>query len=386
MVPTVLRRRVLPVVVLLVAVSLLSGMAWIVRGRSSASASPIVPVKQAIAVRVFEIRGSRQNQTRSLTGVIESRYVSELAFRVAGKIESRLVNVGDRVVAGDPLFKLELNDFRLQLESAEADLSSAVAMLKQATTDEERMRSLRTTSSVSADDYDKSLAARDVATARHTAAQRSLELARNRLSYTTLEASADGVVTAVMAERGQVVAEGRSVARLAQSDSLEIVVGLPEKYVAGLKVAAATVTFWSLPGVSVAAQLRELSPTSDLITRTYVARYSLLNAPPELQLGMSATLHLKMPKAEGEIAIPSGALVGRQEKFMQVHETLNQSPFVWRIVDDAGHIQAVPVEVTSYGDTEVYVRGQLSDGDRIVSAGAQKLDIGLTVQPWEELK
>jgi hypothetical protein len=55
-------------------------------------------------------------------------------------------------------------------------------------------------------------------------------------------------------------------------------------------------------------------------------------------------------------------------------------------VDEAGHIEAVPVEVISYGEDEVIVRGSLFAGNRIVSAGVHKLDQGVTVQQWEELK
>jgi membrane fusion protein, multidrug efflux system len=372
--------------VLCIAIGLLSGMAWIVRGRAIKDDATATDVVESLPVRLHQIQKGRTEQLRSLTGLVESRYVSELAFRVGGKIESRLVNVGDRVTAGQPLFKLELVDYELQLESAEADLASALATLKQASSDEARLRSLRSTGSVSADEYDKSLAARDVATARRTSAERALELARNRLAYTTLAAPADGVVTALMAERGQVVAEGRSVARLTQGNELEIVVGVPEKYVVGLKDSAAQISFWSLPGVITQGQLRELSPTADPVTRTYEARFSIINAPQQLQLGMSATLHLASLIDQDAISIPASALVSRQQRFVQVDSGPVETPFVWKVVDDAGHIEAVPVDVISYGESEVIVCGELSSGDLIVSAGVQKLDSDMTVQRWEELK
>jgi RND family efflux transporter MFP subunit len=189
-----------------------------------------------------------------------------------------------------------------------------------------------------------------------------------------------------MAERGQVVSEGRSVARLTQGETLEIVVGVPEKYVVGLRDSQAQISFWSFPGVVVQGRLRELSPTSDPATRTYQARYSILDAPKELQLGMSATVHLSSQQDQQGIAIPATALGGRQERFVRVDGSSGQSAFVWRIVDEAGHIEAVPVEVISYGEDEVIVRGSLFAGNRIVSAGVHKLDQGVTVQQWEELK
>ncbi len=321
-----------------------------------------------------------------MTGVVQARYETDLAFRVSGKIAVRLVDVGSRVVAGDALFKLELDDYELELESAAAELASAEATFKQSVADEARMRTLKASRSVSEDEYDQALARSEVAVARRTAAARSLELARNRLKYTILQAPADGVVTSIMAERGQVVAEGRSVVKLTQGDELEVAIGVPERLIEGLAESAAHITYWSQPGVSTQTKLRELSPTADPITRTYEARFTILDAPRELQLGMSATLHLNNPNSIDGIAVPPSAIAGRSEALVGVGGVSSQSPIVWKVLNDEGQIGAVTVEVISYGQNEVIVRGELNEGDRIVSAGVHRLDSGVTIRKWEELK
>lgn len=372
---------------LLIAVALLGGMAWIVRGRAEPSSKGEThSAAPSVTVRLFTVQRSRKETTRTLIGVVQARYETELAFRVGGKIAARLVEVGSRVSAGDPLFKLELQDYELQLQSAEADLASAEATYKQALADESRMRALKASRSVSEDEYDQALAGREVATARRTAAARSLELARNRLKYTTLEAPADGIVTAIMAESGQVVAEGRSVAKLTQGNELEVKVGVPERLVAGLAESASHITYWSMPGESSKTKLRELSPTADPVARTYDAHFTILGAPAKLQLGMSATLHLNSADGGDSISVPSSAISGRNEALVNVGGAVGHSPIVWKVLDDAGHIEAVPVEVVRFGQDEVIVRGELAAGDRIVSAGVHKLDSGVTVRKWEELK
>ncbi len=374
-------------ILLLVAVGLLGGMAWVVRGRThSESPGESAGVAPAVTARLFTVQSNRNEATRSLIGTVQARYETELAFRVGGKIAKRLVDVGSRVSAGDVLFELDLTDYELQLESAAADLASAEATYKQAAADEARMRTLRASRSVSEDEYDRALAQRDVAAARRTAANRALELARNRLQYTSLEAPTAGVITQIMAEGGQVVADGRGVAKLAQGNEWEVVVGVPERLVSGLADAAEKVTFWSLPGVESRTKLRELSPTADPIARTYEARFTVVDAPVALQLGMSATLHLNCGTDGESIAIPAGALAGRTERLVSMHGAKSDAPVVWKVLDDAGHIAAVPVEIVRYGQEQVIVRGDLADGDRIVSAGVHKLDSGVTVRNWEELK
>ena len=387
MVGTKFKRFFSRTILLVVSVCLLVGMAWIVRGRVEPDSPDYSPdTAHAVTVRLYTISPSSHQTTRALTGVVQARYETELAFRVGGKISARLVEVGSRVAAGDPLFKLELEDYELQLESAEADLASTEATYKQAVADEARMRTLRASRSVSEDEYDQALANREVAVARRTASTRALELARNRLKYTTLEAPATGVVTAIMAENGQVVAEGRGVARLTQGDELEVKVGVPERLVAGLAESASHITYWSMPDVSSQTKLRELSPTADPITRTYEGRFTILGPPPELQLGMSATLHLNTKNGDDSITIPSSALAGRSETLVNVGGVMKNSPIVWKVVDDVGHIRAVPVEVVRYGEEQAIVRGELVEGDRIVSSGVHKLDASITIRKREELK
>ena len=86
-------------------------------------------------------------------------------------------------------------------------------------------------------------------------AERAVSLARNALSYATLTADADGVVSATEAEPGQVVAAGAPVVRLAHTDVKEAAVAVPESLVDRVRAARARVEFWALPGVETPATL-----------------------------------------------------------------------------------------------------------------------------------
>src|SRR5262249_48956224 len=85
-------------------------------------------------------RGPFQNENaaREFVGVVRARYETELGFRVAGKIVSRVVNVGDRVQVGDVVARLDPQDLKLQVESAEAEFAAATSSLQQAASDFDR--------------------------------------------------------------------------------------------------------------------------------------------------------------------------------------------------------------------------------------------------------
>src|SRR6202044_1200796 len=123
---------------------------------------------------------------------------------------------------------------------------------------------------------DQAKAAADEARARLRRAGRSVELTKNGLSYATLLADAPGVVTATLIEPGQVVAAGQTAIRVARLAEKEVVVAIPETLLARAKSGEPRVTIWSEPDKVYVAKLRELAPSAEPMTRTYKAKFSLL--------------------------------------------------------------------------------------------------------------
>ena len=99
-------------------------------------------------------------------------------------------------------------------------------------------------------------------------------------------------LTATLIEPGQVVSAGQIAIRVARLAEKEVVVAIPEMLLARAKSGGAQVTIWSEPGKSYVAKLRELAPSADPITRTYLAKFSMPDAGDTVQLGMTATLAL----------------------------------------------------------------------------------------------
>ena len=243
-------------------------------------------------VQVQRVAFENENATREFVGVVRARYETDLGFRVAGKMVSRVVNVGDRVQVGDVVARLDPQDLKLQVESAEAEFAAATSSLQQTASDLERYTTLKARGWASIADFDRKKAAKDEAEGRLERAKRSLDLAHNQLDYSDLKADADGVITATLAEPGQVVAIGQPVVRLAHRGEKEAVVALPETWLTEARSSKATVQLWSGPGRNFAARLRELSPQADVATRTYAARFTIENPDNSVALGMTATVTL----------------------------------------------------------------------------------------------
>jgi RND family efflux transporter MFP subunit len=322
-------------------------------------------------VQVQRVTLANESSARDFVGVVRARHEIDLGFRVAGKIVSRLVNVGDRVRAGDVVARLDPRDIQLQVESADAELSAATTNLAQATADLERYTTLRANGYASVAEFDRKKSAKAEADGRIERARRSLELGRNQLAYADLKADTDGIVTATFGEAGQVVPVGQPVIRLAQRGEKEAVVALPETWLADARRAEATVRLWSDRERSFNAVLRELSPQADAATRTYAARFTIEDADDTVALGMTATVTLAQRVETPVARVPLSAVLNR-----------GTGPIVY-LVDQGSSLVQRRVTVASFTEDAALITSGLSPGERIVTLGVQKLEAGLKVRTIE---
>jgi len=334
-----------------------------------AETAPLAKVERPVQVQRVAFENGAA--AREFVGVVRARYETDLGFRVSGKIVERGVNVGDRVRVGDVIARLDPQDLRLQVESAEAELSAATSSLAQAASDLERYAGLKTKGYAPVADFERKKAANDEAEGRVLRARRALDISRNQLAYADHKADVDGVITATRAEPGQVVAVGQAVAQLAHRGEKEAVVALPETWLGEVRQAKAKVRLWSGGDRVHEARLRELSPQADAATRTYAARFTILDADEAVAYGMTATVTLSRPGEENVAKLQLSSVLNR-----------GTGPSVY-VVDDGGALALRKVTVASFNGDVALVTSGVSDGDRIVTLGVQKLEPGLRVRAIE---
>jgi RND family efflux transporter MFP subunit len=323
------------------------------------------------AVQVERVAFQSENARRDFVGVVRARYETDLGFRVAGKITARIVNAGDRIRIGDVIARVDPEDLKLQVASAEAELAAARSSLAQTASDEQRYATLKARGYATIADYERKQAAKDEAEGRLQRAQRALELARNQVAYAELKADADGVITATLAEPGQVVAVGQAVARLAHRGEMEAVVALPESWLSEARASQATVKLWAGPEQRFTARLRELSPQADALTRTYAARFTIENPDDAVALGMTATVTLTHAVDASVAKLPLAAILNR-----------GTGPSVY-VVDNSGELELRPVTIASFTADVAFVTAGVIDGERVVTLGVQKLDAGQKVRAMD---
>src|SRR5260221_3251643 len=342
---------------------------WTANASRAAANEPVVR-----PARVMEIAYQRRSQSLVLAGTVVPRIETNLGFRVAGKIVARSVDVGTTVKPGDLIAQLDPADYRLAVDNARAALASADADYLRAKADHERYLNLRGSSAFTPQTLEQRQSIASTTLARVDQARSQLASAENNLAYTDLRADAAGVVTAVQAEVGQVVAQGQGVVKVARTDELEILVGVPEHRLKTVREArTASFELWSDPGHRHAAKLRELSPSADPMTRTYPARFSVVDPPEFIGLGMTASLAFERPDAQAMAEVPLSAIFQR-----------GTQPAVWVVDKESGPVALRPVTIARWRDDAAAIASGVKDGELIATAGVHKLEAGQKVKPLQQ--
>lgn len=346
-----------PASLLLIAAALLAGCS-----------KPVEKVEDVRPVRVVQLGSQQTDVLAEFSGDVRARVESRLGFRVPGKIVARKVEVGSLVKRGQVLMQLDPQDLQLAQAQANAALKAAESNRELALAELRRYQDLREKNFVSQAVLDGKQTAARAAQASHDQALAAFRNQSNQAGYTTLVADADGVVTGVDAEVGQVVAAGTPVVRVAQSGEKEIAIAIPEDKLATLRgMKDVQVRIWALPEQTLAGKVREVSPVADPATRTYSAKITIADPPPEVQLGMSAYVAFAGKSGQSALRLPLTALLRQQE-----------GSAVW--VVENGSVRRAPVQVVGTVGTEVLIEGEVSPGQNVVTAGVNLLQPGQKVK------
>ena len=318
-------------------------------------------------------------------GTVKGRYETNMSFQVGGRILQRYVQAGDQVHAGDVLMSIDTRDVQQQANQANAQVSAATAQLELARSNLRRYSTLHSQDAVPASVLDQYQTAYDAAQASYEQAVAAANQSQNAMGYTNLVAASDGVISAVNAEAGQVVAAGQTVATLVQSQELEVEINVPESRIANLSIGQeASCAFWSLNDQKVAGTIREISPMADKTAGTYRVRISLPQPPQGLYLGMTATIGISGNSTVGNQPAQEGNNNFALLPLSAIYQT-GEQPNVWLVDKDNLTLSLKPVQVESFGKDQVRVQG-LSQGDIVVTAGVHKLREGTKVRLAEDAK
>lgn len=303
-----------------------------------------------------------------LTGDIQAKYLTNVAFRVTGKISERLAEVGDHVEADQVLARLETQEQRVNVDTAQAALNSAEALLTQAKVAFERQLALMRSGYTTRTTYDGAEQQLRTTQASVESARAVLGTAKEQFTYTELRTGVAGVITARSAEAGQVISSGQTVFTLAQDGARDAVFTVPtillEPPPTSRKV---DVALQVDPRVHTVGTVREISPTVDTGTGGVRVKIGLDGVPPGMTLGAVVIGHARLRKRDA-VTLPWSALFRWQDESA-----------VWVLDRETETVAPKAIAVDRYEGTAIVLAGGIEPGEEVVTAGIQFLIPGQKV-------
>ncbi len=378
-------------------------------------------------VKAIIVGKSVDEECRSFPGVVQPARETRLGFRVGGPLTELEVQIGQELKEGELIARIDARDFELRvkglsaaiaearaslqamkrgarpedLASLEGDLAAARSQLSEAKANFERYRNLYEEKAVSRAAYDSAKTAFDTAQARLTASENALakgrrgarkedieamesridgleaelSAARNALADTELRAPFDGTVHEKCVENFETVSKGDPIVSLMDMGTTEVRTSVPQAVLEKRSSwESVRVAFDAYPDVRVPAAVKEIGRKTQGPAQSFPLILLLKGEPPSTVLpGTAAKVFIAFQEGSDAAAgwkVPASAVFAGPEG----------DPAVWRVLPDTMTIQRVPIQTLSMDDGTVRIMGELTPGDRVVTAGARFLREGQKVR------
>lgn len=388
-------------IVVVTAIAFFAAYAPLQKRQELLAAEAVEQERALPRVEAIEVSRAASGSELELPGSIQAITEAPMLARADGYVAKRLVDIGDRVKAGQPLAEIEAPEMDDQIRSARAALRQAEVSVDQALANFEkgkaetelarvtaqRYATLTTQGVVSKQENDRYEAQYQALVAAQQALEKAVAVQRGTVSaaqsnvarleriqgYRVVKAPFDGVVTMRNVDVGALVNQGSTLLfRIAQTDTLRIYLNVPQTHSSSVRVGQqAKIAAPNLPGRVFTGTVARTANALDPASRTLLTEVHLPNPGGLLLPGMYARINLLSPRTNAPMLIPSDALIARG----------NGTTVAVVRPDRTVHLQKIEVG-RDYGDKLEVVSG-LKEGEWIVPNPGDMAREGLKVEMVE---
>jgi membrane fusion protein (multidrug efflux system) len=353
-----LRRNIIKAVIILVAIAVLTVIMKMPAKKREAPATEAPPVN----VTVMTVKAEPQfADTFDLPAVVEPNRIVTVSSEVSGRIERIVVDEGSKVHTGELLVKLNTDLILPEFESAKAQVERDQIEF-------DRMTNLSKESAATQRDLDNATSQLAISKAR-------LEGISARLERTSILAPINGVLNDLLVEEGEYVDPGNPVAQVVDTNTVKVVVEIPERDIAFFSIGGKAEIFYNTrdPNESLAGTITYISELADSKTRTTRTEITLNNEKRLLRSGQIVKIRLTRRILKDAILIPLQAVIPMED-----------SKVVYVVNSSQAKRHEVILGIIK-GD-QVRIKSGLEPGDKLIIAGHRFVAPGQKVNIVSEKK
>ncbi|MFA7404129.1 MAG: efflux RND transporter periplasmic adaptor subunit [Pelobacteraceae bacterium] len=315
-----------------------------------------------------------------VVGSVRARTSAVVSTRIPGSISVLRVREGDRVKKGQLLAQLDAQENQATaamatagIDEARRGVDEAMSRKKLADTTYDRYQNLLKEQAISRQEFDVRQAEKDMATqgvaraeSRLRQAQEGAKASTTMSDYTRIIAPISGIIASKQADLGASVFPGQPLMTIEDDGSYQLELALPENVATKVKPGSPLLVTLDAIGSSFPAKIAEIVPTADPGSRTFMAKIALNQKG--LKSGMFGRGAITLGTSVNGITVPKKAVVD--------HGALTS---VWTL-DKENVARMRIVKVGRQTGERVEILSGLSEGDRVVAAGAEKVTEGARVE------
>lgn len=339
-----------------------------------------VPVIVVKGVALETVKNAAMPELLDVVGSVRARTSAVVSTRIPGSISVLRVHEGDRVKKGQVLAQLDAQENQATaavataaIDEARRGLDEALSRKKLADTTFDRYQNLYKEQAVSRQEFDvrqteKDMAAQGAARAesRLRQAQEGSKAATTVSDYTRIIAPISGIIASKQADLGATVFPGQPLMTIEDEGTYQLELALPENVATKVKPGTPLQVTLDAIGSTFAARIAEIVPTADPASRTFTAKIALKQSG--LKSGMFGRGAISLGTTVNGITVSKKAVVER-----------GALTYVWALEKDNIARMRI-VKVGRQTGERVEILSGLSEGDRVVAAGVEKVTEGVRVE------
>jgi RND family efflux transporter MFP subunit len=342
---------------------------------------------QGVQARLFQQQSSTGGASLRFSAVVMPDSQVPLGFRINGYVvalkqvrgqDGRMRDIaeGDAISRGTVLVRIRAAEYQDKVHQASSQAEAAEAAAQRAKLDFDRATRLYQSQSLTKPEFDAALAQYDSTQAQLRAARAQTSEAQVALGDTSLTAPFNGDIVKKNVELGAFVGPGVPVFSIANTDTVKIVIGVPDTTVRSLKVGQPVeVAVDALPNRTFQSRISRIASAADSTTRNFEVEVAIPNRDHALKAGMIGSLQLTSSgdvKQDASVLIPLSSMVqARNGKY---------GVFVVSPSSNGEIARLRTVEIGGVNGSDIKVLSGLATGDMIITEGSNLLKDGQRVE------
>jgi len=307
-------------------------------------------------------------------GITKAWQEAEISPEVSGKIKSIFAEVGDELKAGDPIFKLNDELLKLQVEKAAALVTQLEGNYLSSKRDLSRKEKLYQDGVISELELDLAKAKEKADRGLLKGAEVSLKIAQRDLRESTIRSPINGNLAERLIDIGTTVSPQTKVASVVDTSKIRIRIGVSEKDIHKVRKGQLVKVYVdAFPDEGYQGRVLTVGMKADEASLTFPVEVKIINnQEPLLKPGMVARLKIQTGNYSMVTVIPQEVIL-----------TEEGESFVFVVRDNVARKVKINTGPIIY--SKVIVKNGLSAGDLLVTIGSHAISDGTKVMIKNDL-